>query len=111
VKLLKQPAELDPKVEALVREIVGRVAGKWTMILLENLVEHGKLRFTRLGELAGNISQKMLTKTIRQMERDGLVIARFTCHSAQGQYELTPLGYTLARPVAVWLWAEGTQGN
>ncbi len=44
------------------------------MIVLEVLVEHGELRFTRLDELSDGISQKMLTQTLRQMERDGLVI-------------------------------------
>ena len=60
---------LDARVEALVNEVIGRVADKWTMIVLEVLTEHGELRFTRLGELAGGISQKMLTQTLRQMER------------------------------------------
>jgi len=55
-------------LEALVREIIGRVADKWTMLALEVLSEHGRLRFTRLGELIGGVSQKMLTKTLRQME-------------------------------------------
>ena len=60
----------DPELEALVREIIGRVADKWTMLALEVLEEHGRLRFTRLGELIGGVSQKMLTKTLRQMEAD-----------------------------------------
>jgi DNA-binding HxlR family transcriptional regulator len=64
----------DPGLEALVREIIGRVADKWTMLALEVLSEHGRLRFTRLGELIAGVSQKMLTKTLRQMEADGLVV-------------------------------------
>jgi DNA-binding HxlR family transcriptional regulator len=67
---LAPPPVTDPKVEALVREIIERVADKWTMLVLE---EHGVVRFTRLGKLVGGVSQKMLTKTVRQMERDGLV--------------------------------------
>src|SRR5260370_42468803 len=83
------PAETDPKLEALVREIIERVAGKWTMLVLEVLEEHGVVRFTRLGELVGDISQKMLPKTVRQRERDGLV-AR-TVHPVippRGEYQL-----------------------
>jgi DNA-binding HxlR family transcriptional regulator len=99
---------LDPRVEALVNEVIGRVADKWTMILLEVLTEHGELRFTRLGELAGGISQKMLTQTLRQMERDGLVIR--TVHPVippRVEYRLTDLGLTLAEAFCgVWLWAE-----
>ncbi len=64
----------DPELGALVRETIGRVADKWTMLALEVLEEHGRLRFTRLGELIGGVSQKMLTKTLRQMEADGLLV-------------------------------------
>ncbi|MFC6661309.1 winged helix-turn-helix transcriptional regulator [Deinococcus multiflagellatus] len=67
-----------PEVEALVREMIGRVADKWTLLILEVLEEHGTLRFTQLGERVGGISQKMLTKTLRQMEADGLL--RRTVH-------------------------------
>ena len=66
--------ETDPALDALVTEIIGRVADKWTMLILEVLAEHGESRFTRIGELVGGISQKMLTQTLRQMERDGLLI-------------------------------------
>ena len=101
-------ATADPKIEALVHEIIGRVADKWTMILLEILVEHGELRFTRIGELAGAISQKVLTKTLRQMERDGLVVR--TVHPVippKVEYRLTKLGQTLGEAFCgVWLWAE-----
>ena len=67
------PEQNDPELEALVREVIGRGADKWTMLTLEVLAEHGRLRFTRLGELIGGVSQKMLTKTLRQLEADGLV--------------------------------------
>ncbi len=101
-------ADLDPKVDALVHELIGRVADKWTMIVLEVLVEHGELRFTRLGQLAGGISQKMLTQTVRQMERDGLLIR--TVHPVippKVEYRLTELGMSLgAAFCGVWLWAE-----
>ena len=67
------PADTDPAIEALVQDIIAKVADKWTMLILEVLEEHGTLRFTQIGRLVGNISQKMLTKTLRQMESDGLV--------------------------------------
>ena len=99
---------LDPRVEALVNEVIGRVADKWTMIVLEVLEEHGELRFTRIGELAGGISQKMLTQTLRQMERDGLVIR--TVHPVippKVEYRLTDLGHSLSEAFCgVWTWAE-----
>jgi len=98
----------DPRVEALVNEVIGRVADKWTMLILEVLAEHGEQRFTRVGELVGGISQKMLTQTLRQMERDGLVIR--TVHPVippRVEYRLTDLGFTLAQAFCgVWLWVE-----
>lgn len=101
-------APLDPRVEALVNDVIGRVADKWTMIVLEVLTEHGELRFTRIGELSGGISQKMLTQTLRQMERDGLLIR--TVHPVvppRVEYRLTDLGVTLSEAFCgVWLWAE-----
>jgi DNA-binding HxlR family transcriptional regulator len=48
-----QPENDDPELDALVREIIGRVADKWTMLVLGSLSEHGQLRFTRLGKLIG----------------------------------------------------------
>jgi len=102
------PKDVDPKIDALVREIIGRVADKWTMLVLEVLEEHGTVRFTRLGELVGDISQKMLTKTVRQMESDGLVVR--TIHPVippRVEYSLTHLGHGLgAAFCGVWIWAE-----
>ncbi|WP_353073576.1 winged helix-turn-helix transcriptional regulator [Tunturiibacter gelidoferens] len=104
----KYPAEADPKVEALVREIIARVADKWTMLVLEVLEEHGVVRFTRLGELVGGVSQKMLTKTVRQMERDGLVTRKVhPVIPPRVEYELTALGSSLGEAFCgVWIWAE-----
>ncbi len=100
--------DVDPKVEALVNDVIGRVADKWTMIILEVLAEHGELRFTRLGQLAGGISQKMLTQTVRQMERDGLLVR--TVHPVvppKVEYRLSDLGFSLSAAFCgVWVWAE-----
>lgn len=101
------PAESDPRVEALVTELIGRVADKWTMLILEVLDEEGELRFTRIGELVPGISQKMLTQTLRQMERDGLVVR--TVHPVvppKVEYRLTPVGESLGEAFCgVWIWA------
>lgn len=98
----------DPKVEALVNELIGRVADKWTMIILEVLNEHGELRFTQIARQVPTISQKMLTQTLRQMERDGMLTRRV--HAVvppRVDYRLTPLGQSLgAAFCGVWIWAE-----
>jgi DNA-binding HxlR family transcriptional regulator len=90
------PDDLDPRIEALVNDLIGRVADKWTMLILEVLAENGELRFTRLSELVEGISQKMLTQTLRQMERDGLLTR--TVHPVvppRVEYKLTQLGLSL----------------
>jgi DNA-binding HxlR family transcriptional regulator len=99
---------LSPALEALVREIIARIADKWTMLVLDILAEHGTVRFTHLGKLVGDISQKMLTQTLRQMESDGLVTR--TVHPVippHVDYRLTDLGYSLGEAFCgVWIWAE-----
>ena len=102
------PEVVDPRVEALVHELIGRVADKWTMLILETLEEKGELRFTQLSREIGTISQKMLTQTLRQMERDGLI--KRTIHPVvppKVEYRLTALGQSLgAAFCGVWIWAE-----
>ncbi len=101
------PEVVDPRVEALVNDVIGRVADKWTMQILETL-EHGELRFTRIGERVIGISQKMLTQTLRQMERDGLLVRTvYPVIPPKVEYRLTDLGASLgAAFCGVWVWAE-----
>ena len=94
--------------EALVRELLGRVGDKWTLLVIEALSDGGELRFSRVQEAVGGISQKMLTKTLRQLERDGLVARRV--HAVvppRVDYRLTALGESLGESVCgVWQWVE-----
>ena len=107
------PSDCDPKVGALVNDLIGRVADKWTMIILEVLTEHGELRFTQLSRHVSGISQKMLTQTLRRMERDGMVVR--TVHAVvppRVDYRLTDLGSSLgAAFCGVWIWAEENLGR
>ncbi len=97
----------DPRIEALVIELIGRIADKWTMLILEVLSEHSELRFTQLGKLIEGISQKMLTQTLRQMERDGLISRKvYPVVPPKVEYKITDLGMTLgASFCGVWMWA------
>lgn len=94
--------------EVMARQMLERVADKWTLLVIEALEEAGTLRFSRLREQVGGVSQKMLTKTLRQLERDGLVTR--TVHPVvppQVDYSLTKLGASLAEAVCgLWLWVE-----
>jgi len=107
-KLAAQARQADPRVEALVNEIIGRVADKWTMIVIDVLAEHGELRFTGIARRVPGISQRMLTRTLRQMEREGLV--QRTVHPVvppRVEYRLTDLGLGLGDAFCgVWIWAE-----
>ena len=88
--------------------MIGRVADKWTMLLLEALAQHGVVRFSGLTELVGGISQKMLTQTLRQMEADGFVNRTvYPVVPPRVEYALAPLGESLAASFCgVWQWAE-----
>jgi DNA-binding HxlR family transcriptional regulator len=98
----------SPEKEAFLREILTRVADRWTLLVLECLDVNGEMRFTRLQESVGEVSQKMLTKTLRQLERDGLVTRNV--HASvppRVDYKLTSLGESLSESVCgLWMWAD-----
>ena len=76
------------------------------------LASNGALRFSRLVEQVGGISQKSLTGTLRQPERDGLVTRTVTVRSPiRVEYEPTVLGVELIRQVdPLWTWVGGNYG-
>ncbi|MFN4097870.1 MAG: winged helix-turn-helix transcriptional regulator [Sphingomonas sp.] len=107
-KIVHDPnAPVDPRVEMLVNDLIGRVADKWTLLVLEELEDNGVLRFTELARMVPGISQKMLTQTLRAMERDGLV--ERIVHPVippKVEYRLTDLGHSLGEAFCgVWHWA------
>ncbi|MFF8414658.1 winged helix-turn-helix transcriptional regulator [Streptomyces omiyaensis] len=85
----------DTRVGCEVRQILDRVADKWSLLAIAHL-ERQTLRFSELRHRIEGISQRMLTVTLRQLERDGLVTR--TVHPVvppRVDYALTPLGATL----------------
>lgn len=93
--------------EALVREILGRIADKWTLLILDEL-EDGPHRFSVLQKRIPEVSQKMLTQTLRSMERDGLIERKvFPEVPPRVEYKLTKIGLALGEAVCgIWKWAE-----
>lgn len=89
-------------------EMLGHLADKWTLMVLDALAFQKKLRFSVLMEDVPGISQKMLTKTLRQLERDGLLVRTvYPVVPPRVEYQLTPLGESLGESVcAVWTWVE-----
>ena len=89
-----------------ISETLGRIGDKWTVLVVELLAD-GPVRFNELRRTIGNISQRMLTLTLRGLERDGLVTRTvYPTIPPRVDYELTRLGRTLREPlVAVADWA------
>jgi DNA-binding HxlR family transcriptional regulator len=84
------------------------VADKWTLLVIDALDRKRELRFSQLRARIPGVSQKMLTKTLRQLERDGLVIRRvYPEVPPHVTYRLTTLGERLGESVCgIWEWAE-----
>ena len=99
-------ASLTPADAALVRDIVSRAADKWSLWTLSELARDGTLRFSRLLERVTGVSQKSLTVTLRQLERDGLVTRSVTVRSPiRVDYAATELGIELIRQIdPLWTW-------
>ncbi|MGE3149498.1 MAG: winged helix-turn-helix transcriptional regulator [Pseudorhodoplanes sp.] len=93
-----------------VNEILSRVGDKWT-VLVVSLLGDGPLRFSELKSRIGSISQKMLTATLRGLEREGFVIRTvYPTIPPRVDYELTVLGRDLLVPVqALANWARANQ--
>ena len=89
-----------------VSEVLARVGDKWTVLVVGTLGD-GPKRFNELRRALGSISQRMLTLTLRALERDGLVTRTvFATIPPRVDYELTRLGHSLLDPVSgLSLWA------
>lgn len=79
--------------------LLARVGDKWTLLVVRELAK-GPRRFSEIRRSLGSISQKMLTTTLRQIERDGFVTRTvYPTVPPRVDYELTPLGRDLLEPV------------
>ena len=93
-------------------EVLSRVGDKWSVLVVMTL-SHGPQRFSELRDKIGGISQKMLTTTLRGLERDGLVTRTiYPTIPPRVDYELTDLGRDLTVPViALGKWAKENEGR
>lgn len=101
-----RPAPHAPGDCQVVASILSRVGDKWTVLIVIMLAD-GPRRFNELKRMIGGISQRMLTLTLRGLERDGLVTRTiFPTIPPRVDYALTPLGQSLRGPIeALGDWA------
>ncbi|MFD9938381.1 winged helix-turn-helix transcriptional regulator [Streptomyces massasporeus] len=104
------PFQWDTREDCQVRQILDRIADKWSLLVIA-LLDNRRLRFTELRREIDGVSQRMLTVTLRSLERDGLV--KRTVHPVvppRVDYELTSLGRTLHTTIqSLVTWTEAHQ--
>ncbi len=90
------------------RQLLGRISDKWVALTIAALHDGGTLRYSELSRRIAGVSQKMLTQTLRSLERDGLVSRAVTpTVPVTVEYSLTPLGDSLQElMLGIKLWAE-----
>src|SRR5271163_835941 len=98
---------LSEAEDSLTREMVSRISDKWSLWTMSVIAELGQpMRFSRIMDQVEGISQKSLTKTLRGLERDGLITREvFAEVPPRVEYTITALGSEMLDNVApLWLW-------
>ena len=98
---VKTSNRLDPALSAAcpVRDVLDRIGDKWSVLLVKTLSD-GPLRFGVLRREIGDISQRMLTETLRHLQRDGLIYRKvYPTVPPSVEYGLTDLGRSLLVPL------------
>ena len=88
------------------REVLAHAGSRWSLGILHALGVYGSMRHAEIKRQMTGVTQRMLTKTLRAMQRDGLLLRREFGHiPPRVEYELTPLGMELlVRMSPVWMW-------
>jgi len=92
--------------DGLRREVLSHAGSRWSLGVIHTLGVYGRLRHAEIGRRMHRVTQRMLTRTLRQLERDGLVLRHdFAEMPLRVEYELTGMGRELlVRMVPVWTW-------
>jgi len=90
------------------RQLLDRIADKWTVLVICALAEDGPTRFGALRRRIGSVAPKVITEVLRSLERDGVVSRTvYTGSPLRVEYRLTPLGKSLYQVVGkLRVWAE-----
>jgi len=93
-------------------DVLNRIGDKWSVMVVGILSRHGTIRFNELKRSINGVSQRMLTLTLRNLERDGLVTRTIYPEvPPRVEYSLTRLGQTLTGPInALWDWSAEHHG-
>jgi DNA-binding HxlR family transcriptional regulator len=105
---------LSEDQDTLTREIITGLSDKWTLWVMSVLAKaEGPLRFSRVLEQVEGVSQKSLTKTLRQLERDGLVTRKmFAEVPPRVEYAITPIAIEMLDHVEpLWTWVAKSVGR
>lgn len=93
---MEKNGEFPPYANCPIRNIVGRFGDKWSLLVLYNLHTNGCMRFSEIHRRMPDISQKMLTSTLRKLEQDGLLSRKaYPEVPPRVEYTLTPRGASL----------------
>jgi len=99
--------------DGLKREVLTHAGNRWSLGVVHTLGVAGKLRHAEIGRRMHGVTQRMLTRTLRQLERDGLVL-RYDHHEVppRVEYELSDLGMgLLVHMIPMWTWVvENAEG-
>ncbi|WP_205623310.1 winged helix-turn-helix transcriptional regulator [Citrobacter freundii] len=92
--------------DGLRREVLAHAGSRWSLGVVNTLGVYGRLRHAEIGRRMHGVTQRMLTRTLRQLERDGLVIRHdFSEVPPRVEYELSDTGMELLiRMIPLWTW-------
>jgi len=104
---------LSAEDDGLKREVLTHAGNRWSLGVVHTLGVAGKLRHAEIGRRMHGVTQRMLTRTLRQLERDGLVV-RHDHHEVppRVEYELSEIGMgLLVQMIPLWTWViENAEG-
>lgn len=101
-KLKESPKKNCSRADCPIRDVLVRVGDKWSMLIIDILGHYGTLRFNELNQKIGNISQKMLTVTLKILEADGLIARKMYAQiPPRVEYCLTELGQSMLPSVTM----------
>ncbi len=111
-RTISGPCRAWPKDSGFIREVLDQIGDKWTVLIVSTL-SAGPLRYSDLHASIPGISQRMLTQTLKHLERDGLITrTAYAEVPPRVEYELTDLGRSLMNAVAALAgWAADHHGE